>query len=54
MNVTVLDRKPETISQSFTGFIDCDVHPFYKSADEFDSDKPLTPSDSSPCSRREV
>ena len=36
MNVTVLDRRPETakesIDPSFTGFIDCDVHPFFKSA----------------------
>ena len=37
MNVTVMDRKPEAINQSFLGFIDCDVHPFYKSPAEFDA-----------------
>jgi hypothetical protein len=36
MNVTVMDRKPDAINQSFLGFIDCDVHPFYKTSDEFD------------------
>jgi len=37
MNVTVMDRKPEAINQSHLGFIDCDVHPFYKSPAEFDA-----------------
>ena len=37
MNVTVLDRRPDSIHQSFTGFIDCDVHPFFKSPHEFDA-----------------
>ena len=36
MNVAVLDRRPETVSPTFKGFIDCDVHPFYKSPAEFD------------------
>lgn len=36
MNMTVLDRKPEIIPQSFLGFVDCDVHPFTKSPAEFD------------------
>ena len=43
MNVTVLDRNPEpgrqaeTIDKRFTGFIDCDVHPFVRqSSEEFD------------------
>ncbi len=43
MNVTVLDRNPqsgrqaETIDKRFTGFIDCDVHPFVQqSSEEFD------------------
>jgi predicted TIM-barrel fold metal-dependent hydrolase len=37
MNVTVLDRKPDTSNQSVTGFIDCDVHPFYNTPAEFDA-----------------
>ena len=37
MNMTVMERRPEAISQSHLGFIDCDVHPFYKSPDEFDA-----------------
>ncbi len=36
MNVAVLDRRPETVSPTYKGFIDCDVHPFYKSPAEFD------------------
>src|SRR5215472_17639394 len=42
MNVTVLDRKPDPASRpeypasSHLGFIDCDVHPFINSPDEFD------------------
>src|ERR1700749_2691724 len=37
MNMTVMDRKPEAINQSFLGFIDCDVHPFFKTPAEFDA-----------------
>jgi len=42
MNVTVLHRKPDPASRpeypasSHLGFIDCDVHPFINSPDEFD------------------
>ena len=42
MNVTVLDRnpdratQPERSAQSHLGFIDCDVHPYVKSAEDFD------------------
>lgn len=36
MNVTLLDRQIDTGNQSHLGFIDCDVHPFYKSPAEFD------------------
>jgi predicted TIM-barrel fold metal-dependent hydrolase len=42
MNVTVLDRKPDSATKperaasSHLGFIDCDVHPFVKGPDEFD------------------
>ena len=43
MNMTVMDRKPEAINQSFLGFIDCDVHPFYKSPAEFDAFLPQRP-----------
>ena len=31
MNVTVLDRQPDTDTQSQLGFVDCDVHPYTKS-----------------------
>jgi len=41
MNVTVLDRKPEqqreTPAQAYLGFVDCDVHPFFRTPDEFDA-----------------
>jgi predicted TIM-barrel fold metal-dependent hydrolase len=37
MNVTVLNRQAETVDKRFTGFIDCDVHPFVKSPNEFDA-----------------
>jgi predicted TIM-barrel fold metal-dependent hydrolase len=42
MNVTVLDRQPDPATRpdrpahSHLGFIDCDVHPWVKSRDEFD------------------
>jgi uncharacterized protein len=36
MNIAVVDTKPAPRNKSTTGFIDCDVHPFYKSAAEFD------------------
>ncbi len=37
MNMTVMIANPRRINQSFTGFIDCDVHPFFKTPDEFDA-----------------
>ncbi len=41
MNVTVLDRKPEkradTPVPAYMGFVDCDVHPFFRTPDEFDA-----------------
>jgi len=41
MNVTVLDRKPEkradTPAPAYMGFVDCDVHPFFRTPDEFDA-----------------
>ena len=36
MNVTVLDRQPETDTQSQLGFVDCDVHPYTKSPADLD------------------
>ncbi|HEX3348024.1 MAG TPA: amidohydrolase family protein [Acetobacteraceae bacterium] len=36
MNATMLDRSRAAIDRSFTGFVDCDVHPFTKSSDDFD------------------
>ena len=36
MNMPIFQRQPEVVGQSFMGFVDCDVHPFYKSNDEFD------------------
>jgi predicted TIM-barrel fold metal-dependent hydrolase len=36
MNVTVRDASPQHAQQSHLGFVDCDVHPFIKSAAEFD------------------
>ncbi len=34
MNVAVTDRQPDTATQSKTGFVDCDVHPYTKSPTE--------------------
>src|SRR5690349_14821084 len=36
MNVTVMDRRPDTRAQSALGFVDCDVHPYTKSAADLD------------------
>jgi predicted TIM-barrel fold metal-dependent hydrolase len=36
MNVTVLDRSPDTAAISRLGYVDCDVHPFIRSAADFD------------------
>ncbi|MBO0712202.1 MAG: amidohydrolase [Acetobacteraceae bacterium] len=36
MNVTVLDRAPETSAQSLTGYVDCDVHPYVRSSTDLD------------------
>ncbi len=36
MNVTLLNPQIETTQQSHLGFIDCDVHPYFKSPAEFD------------------
>jgi predicted TIM-barrel fold metal-dependent hydrolase len=36
MNVTVLDRRPETDKQSRLGHVDCDVHPYTKSGADLD------------------
>jgi len=42
MNMPVLDRthdraaQPERTAQAHMGFIDCDVHPYVKSAEDFD------------------
>ena len=36
MNVAVIDRQPDTSSQSKLGIVDCDVHPYVKSAADLD------------------
>ena len=36
MNMTVLDRRPDTSAASHLGFIDCDVHPYVKGPNDFD------------------
>jgi len=36
MNVTVLDRRQDRPAQQHLGFIDCDVHPFFRTAADFD------------------
>ena len=36
MNVTILDRQLDRPGQSHLGFVDCDVHPFFKTPADFD------------------
>ena len=36
MNVAVIDRQPDTSSQTKLGIVDCDVHPYIKSAADLD------------------
>ena len=37
MNVTVLDRAPESTGQTRLGFVDCDVHPYVRTGAELDA-----------------
>ena len=36
MNVTLRDHRPDNPAQSHLGFIDCDVHPFFRTPADFD------------------
>src|ERR1700722_11636456 len=36
MNVTVMDRQPDTAAQTRLGIVDCDVHPYTRSAADLD------------------
>ena len=37
MNVTVMDRQPDTSAQTKLGIVDCDVHPYTKSPADLDA-----------------
>ena len=36
MNVTVADRRPDTSNQTQLGIVDCDVHPYTRTAADLD------------------
>lgn len=36
MNVTALDRQPDISLQSVAGYVDCDIHPYFKNPAELD------------------
>lgn len=36
MNIVVTDRQPEISTQSLLGYVDCDLHPYFKSPAELD------------------
>ena len=36
MNVPVMDRQPEISTQSLLGYVDCDIHPYFKSPADLD------------------